>query len=106
MRSRVDLPAPFGPMSPTLSPSDSVKHTPSKRGRDENDFPRLRAVTRMAMSAGSIGAEGVERRGFSRAFACEPSQLLAEWVVIGARGLGSRERTNGMVAASAGLDGL
>ncbi len=41
-------PAPFGPMSPIRSPSDTVKLTPSNRGRTPNEAPSSCAVSRIA----------------------------------------------------------
>ena len=44
--SSVDFPAPFGPISPTRSPSSTAAEIPSKRGLDPNAFVNPVAVRR------------------------------------------------------------
>src|SRR5205823_13153692 len=50
MRSKVDLPDPFGPMRPIRSFSSTVKLTPANRGRAPNDAVSCCASRRIAIA--------------------------------------------------------
>src|ERR1700756_5108918 len=53
IRSRVDLPDPFGPMSPMRSPSDTGKETFWKRGAAPKAFEMLRILISGGNDVGS-----------------------------------------------------
>ena len=55
-RNSVDFPAPFGPMSPMRSPSETVKLTPSNRGRAPNEALKSCAVSRIAKLSPAVRA--------------------------------------------------
>ncbi len=52
--SSVDFPEPFGPISPSRSPSEMVSEMPLNRVRELKDFDRSEQLPRRAMKEGNL----------------------------------------------------